>query len=72
LTYSDNIRQLEGLAQVGVLDPARAQWLTVTYIAYRTVLHHISLEGQGDRVVEAASYTDTRARVIAIWREVFA
>jgi glutamate-ammonia-ligase adenylyltransferase len=72
LTYSDNIRQLEGLAAVGVLEPARAQWLTETYIAYRTVLHHISLEGQGDRVVEAAPYADTRARVSDIWRETFA
>jgi glutamate-ammonia-ligase adenylyltransferase len=72
LTYSDNIRQLEGLAAVGVLEPARAQWLTETYIAYRTVLHHISLEGQGDRVVEAAPYADTRARVVDIWRGTFA
>src|SRR6202521_970254 len=41
LTYTDNIRQLEGLAAVGVLDQARAQWLTDAYIAYRTVLHHL-------------------------------
>jgi glutamate-ammonia-ligase adenylyltransferase len=72
LTYSDNIRQLEGLAAVGVLEPARARWLTDAYIAYRTVLHHISLEGQGERVLEAAPYADTRARVVDIWREVFA
>jgi glutamate-ammonia-ligase adenylyltransferase len=72
LTYSDNIRQLEGLAAVGVLEPARARWLTDTYIAYRTVLHHISLEGQGERVLETAPYADTRARVVDIWREVFA
>jgi glutamate-ammonia-ligase adenylyltransferase len=71
LTYTDNIRQLEGLARVGVLDQAAAQWLTHAYIAYRTVLHHMSLEVQGDRVVEAAPYADTRARVTAIWRETF-
>src|ERR1700733_13880643 len=28
LTYTDNIRQLEGLAQAGVLDRSTAQWLT--------------------------------------------
>jgi glutamate-ammonia-ligase adenylyltransferase len=71
LTHTDNIRQLEGLAQVGVLERATAHWLTDTYIGYRTVLHHMSLEGQGDRVVEAGPYTDTRARVTAIWRETF-
>src|SRR6202042_918680 len=32
LTYTDNIRQLEGLAAVGVLERARAQWLTEAYI----------------------------------------
>jgi [glutamine synthetase] adenylyltransferase / [glutamine synthetase]-adenylyl-L-tyrosine phosphorylase len=71
LTHTDNIRQLEGLAHVGVLERVTAQWLTDTYIGYRTVLHHMSLEGQGDRVVEAGPYADTRARVTAIWRDTF-
>jgi glutamate-ammonia-ligase adenylyltransferase len=71
LTYSDNIRQLEGLAAVGVLEPATAQWLTDAYIGYRTVLHHLSLEAQGERVVEAATYAETRGRVVEIWRETF-
>ena len=71
LTYTDNIRQLEGLARVGVLERAAAQWLTEAYIAYRKVLHHMSLEVQGDRVVEAAPHAGTRARVKAMWRETF-
>jgi glutamate-ammonia-ligase adenylyltransferase len=71
LTYTDNIRQLEGLARVGVLEQATSQWLTDAYIAYRTVLHHMSLEVQGDRVVEAAPYAEMRARVTAIWRNTF-
>jgi len=71
LTYTDNIRQLEGLAGVGVLERATAQWLTEAYIAYRTVLHHLSLEADGERVVEAAPYAQTRARVVEIWRGAF-
>jgi glutamate-ammonia-ligase adenylyltransferase len=71
LTYTDNIRQLEGLAAVGVLPGATAQWMTDAYIGYRTVLHHLSLEGQGERVVDAAPYAETRARVVSIWRETF-
>jgi glutamate-ammonia-ligase adenylyltransferase len=71
LTYTDNIRQLEGLAALGVLERATAQWLTDAYIGYRTVLHHLSLEGQGERVVEAAPYVETRARVVGIWRQTF-
>jgi glutamine synthetase adenylyltransferase len=54
-----------------VLEQARAQWLTDAYIGYRTVLHHLSLEGQGDRVVDAAPYSEMRDRVTAIWHETF-
>jgi glutamate-ammonia-ligase adenylyltransferase len=71
LTYTDNVRQLEGLAAVGVLAHETAQWLTAAYLSYRTVLHHLSLEGDGERVVEAAPYLATRDRVREIWRETF-
>ena len=71
LTYTDNIRQLEGLAEAGVLERATAHWLTNAYIGYRTVLHHLSLEGQGERVVEAGPHVETRDRVVEIWRETF-
>jgi glutamate-ammonia-ligase adenylyltransferase len=71
VTYSDNIRQLEGLALVGVLERATAEWLRDAYLRYRMVLHHLSLEAQGERVVEAAPHAKTRARVQKIWRETF-
>ncbi len=67
LTYTDNIRQLEGLAAVGIVDEATALWLKDAYISYRTVLHHLSLEGDGERVVAAAPYRETRDRLRAIW-----
>ena len=70
VTYSDNIRQLEGLARVGLLDAATAQWLKEAYIGYRNVLHHQSLEG-GQRVVAAGPHAQTRARVQEIWRQAF-
>jgi [glutamine synthetase] adenylyltransferase / [glutamine synthetase]-adenylyl-L-tyrosine phosphorylase len=71
LAYTDNIRQLEGLAAAGILDPATAEWLTEAYIGYRTVLHHLSLEADGERVVEAAPYVETRERVRRIWSDTF-
>jgi glutamate-ammonia-ligase adenylyltransferase len=71
LTYTDNIRQLEGLAAVGVLDEATAAWLKEAYISYRMVLHHLSLEGDGERIVAAAPYTPTRDRLREIWRATF-
>jgi glutamate-ammonia-ligase adenylyltransferase len=67
LTYTDNVRQLEGLAAVGVIDEATALWLKESYISYRTVLHHLSLEGDGERIVAAAPYQETRDRLRAIW-----
>jgi glutamate-ammonia-ligase adenylyltransferase len=67
LTYTDNIRQLEGLAAVGMIDESTALWLKDTYIDYRTVLHHLSLEGDGERIVAAAAYQETRDRLRAIW-----
>jgi [glutamine synthetase] adenylyltransferase / [glutamine synthetase]-adenylyl-L-tyrosine phosphorylase len=67
LTFTDNIRQLEGLAAVGVIDEAKALWLKETYINYRTVLHHLSLEGDGERIVPGQPYRETRDRLRAIW-----
>jgi glutamate-ammonia-ligase adenylyltransferase len=71
LTYTDNIRQLEGLAAVGVIDEATAEWLKEAYIDYRTVLHHLSLEEEGERLVAAAPYAQTRDRLREIWRVTF-
>jgi glutamate-ammonia-ligase adenylyltransferase len=68
--YTDNIRQLEGLARVGVLDPPTAEFLMDAYRGYRAVLHRMTLEG-GERVVEAAPHAGTRERVTRIWRETF-
>ncbi len=67
LTYTDNIRQLEALAAVGAIDAATALWLKETYISYRSVLHHLSLEGDGERIVAAQPYRETRDRLRAIW-----
>ena len=67
LTFTDNIRQLEGLAAVGMINEETALWLKETYINYRTVLHHLSLEGDGERIVAAAPYQETRNRLRSIW-----
>ncbi len=70
VAYTDNIRQLEGLTRVGVVDASTAQWLKEAYIRYRTLLHRLSLEG-GERVVEAAPHAEVRSRVEEIWRKAF-
>ncbi len=71
VTFTDNIRQLESLAAVGVIDTATAQWLMEAYRAYRAVLHRLSLEGDDLPVVAASDFVDQRRRIEAIWRETF-
>jgi [glutamine synthetase] adenylyltransferase / [glutamine synthetase]-adenylyl-L-tyrosine phosphorylase len=71
LLHTDNVRQLERLAAAGILEAADAQWLTEAYVDYRTVLHHLSLEARGERVVDAAPYVARRARIERIWHETF-
>src|SRR5271166_4832452 len=71
VTHTDNIRQLESLAAVGVIDAATAQWLMEAYRGYRAVLHRLSLEGDGLPVVAASDFAAQRGRIEAIWRETF-
>jgi glutamate-ammonia-ligase adenylyltransferase len=55
----------------GVVDAARALWLTDAYRGYRALLHHLSLEGDDSHLVAAAEHAETRARIEAIWLETF-
>lgn len=72
IDYPDNIRQLEALAKSGVVPEATALWLIDTYRLYRGVLHRLSLEGAGERVVAAGEFAAARARVQEIWQATFA
>ena len=69
--YTDNIRQLEGLARCGVIDAPTADWLIDAYRGYRAVLHRLSLDGANLRVVEADAFKAQRARIERIWRDTF-
>jgi [glutamine synthetase] adenylyltransferase / [glutamine synthetase]-adenylyl-L-tyrosine phosphorylase len=71
LTYTDNIRQLEGLAAVGVLDAATARALMDAYRGYRAIVHHASLEHEDARLTPAAEHAATRSKVLAIWNKTF-
>ncbi len=72
LAYSDNVRQLEGLAAVGVIDTDTAEWLKAAYVDYRMILHRLALEGVQERLVDAAAHAAQRARILAIWNDTFA
>ncbi len=69
--YTDNIRQLAALVSCGVVDAGTAAQLTEAYRDYRAVLHRLSLEGSGERVVPAAPFAARRAAVEGLWNAAF-
>lgn len=71
LRYTDNIRQLHGLASAGVMSAADAETLSETYRSYRNRLHRLKLQEQSALVPEAdvvASQQIVR-RLWACWME---
>jgi glutamate-ammonia-ligase adenylyltransferase len=69
--HTDIVRQLEGLVRVGVVQANTGEFLMQAYLGYRAILHRMTLEGSGERVVDAAPHANTRARVAEAWRETF-
>jgi glutamate-ammonia-ligase adenylyltransferase len=68
-TYSDNIRQLDGLAEAGFLSRENAESLKAAYCVYRDYGHKQVL--QDDRtVIDQAEVADLSRRVDRIWREI--
>jgi glutamate-ammonia-ligase adenylyltransferase len=68
LTYSDNMRQLEALAECGVLDAEQTRLLMEAYVAYRQRLHHLSLEFSGSTVDDDEFFEESSA-VKTLWTE---
>lgn len=71
LTYTDNIRQLQGLADVGVMSQADAQTLAETYRVYRNRLHRLKLQEQSALVpeVDVAALSEGVTRIWTAWME---
>jgi glutamate-ammonia-ligase adenylyltransferase len=71
LTYTDNIRILDGFAEEGLLPSAECALLADAYRAYRAAGHRQTLLEQA-AVVSAADFGEYRARVTALWDELMA
>jgi glutamate-ammonia-ligase adenylyltransferase len=68
LEFTDNIRQLEGLARNGILTPADAGLLADAYRAYRARLHRLTLRGL-PALVPDHEFAELRAGVQRLWRQ---
>lgn len=64
--YTDNIRQLEGLANVGCITAADADALKAAYVRYRALNHEAILAGQHGRV-DWEDVADERQLVSHYW-----
>jgi len=67
LAWTDNVRLLQTLAQVGALPPEDASFLADAYRAYRAAVHRLTLQ-ERPAVVEANAFAAEREGVTRIWR----
>jgi glutamate-ammonia-ligase adenylyltransferase len=66
--YTDNIRILEGLEQVGLMPAADASLLREVYKAYRSAAHRQALQ-KNPGVVSGDQFADERHEVMRIWAQ---
>jgi glutamate-ammonia-ligase adenylyltransferase len=70
IEFTDNVRQLNALAECGALPLPVAAELQEIYRAYRMRQHRLALDDEPSRV-PAGEFRDERARVNACWASVF-
>ena len=68
--FPDNIRQLEGLARVGLVPEDLCLRLKGAYLALRGRVHELGLD-EGGRVVPEPELEEVRELVSGVWRDVF-
>lgn len=66
LDWTDNIRNLDGLMDAGLLNREQGGFLADTYRAFRRIVHRCTLEGRPPQVPQADAETG-RAGVRALW-----
>ena len=67
-TYTDNIRQLDGLSESGCISTVDADALKSAYVRYRTLNHEAILAGRKGRV-EIAEIENERQLVESLWAQ---
>jgi glutamate-ammonia-ligase adenylyltransferase len=66
MRFSDNVRQLEAVASVGLLDANQAEKMIDNYTLYRSRTHRLSLQQQG-RVIQDDALVDSQILVSQYW-----
>ncbi len=66
--YTDNVRQLDGLADAGCIAVNEAEALKAAYVRYRALNHEAILAGRPGRIDDAL-VSDERAEVTRLWAQ---
>ncbi|MDP5056244.1 MAG: bifunctional [glutamate--ammonia ligase]-adenylyl-L-tyrosine phosphorylase/[glutamate--ammonia-ligase] adenylyltransferase [Marinomonas hwangdonensis] len=66
MRFSDNVRQLEAAAEVGLLETDQASKMIDTYTLYRSLTHRLSLQQQG-RVIQDDALVTNQSLVSQYW-----
>ena len=70
LVYSDNLRLLEVLTDLGLIAPSFGSTLHDAYFAYRAEVHRCALN-EVDGLVDDTKFRDYRAAVVEAWQTFF-
>ncbi|MCX8048815.1 MAG: bifunctional [glutamate--ammonia ligase]-adenylyl-L-tyrosine phosphorylase/[glutamate--ammonia-ligase] adenylyltransferase [Methylohalobius sp.] len=65
--YTDTLRLLDALAEVGWLERSEAHFLQDAYLEFRTCLHRLALEDRPGLIAQG-EFRQERAEVIRLWR----
>ncbi|MBL1265600.1 bifunctional [glutamate--ammonia ligase]-adenylyl-L-tyrosine phosphorylase/[glutamate--ammonia-ligase] adenylyltransferase [Candidatus Methylomicrobium oryzae] len=68
-TYTDNIRQLDGLADAGFLSKTNAETLKAAYCAYRDYGHKLVLQDERAEIGQSEA-EELSAQVELLWRQI--
>lgn len=66
MTYSDNVRQLEALSELGLLPAEKVAGMIETYTLFRARTHRQALQKQG-RVVQAEDLQKNQSLINELW-----
>ena len=67
VTYSDNVRQIQALAEAGILEETLAHSLRRAYLVYRAVIHRLNLREQSAKI-PGNSFARLRSFVRSMWK----
>jgi glutamate-ammonia-ligase adenylyltransferase len=68
MRFSDNVRQLEAAALVGLLEKEKAEKMIETYTLYRARAHRLNLQQQG-RLIQDDTFVNNQNLMSQYWQE---